>query len=162
MAAILVAEDDLSDVEIAESVGVARSTLSEWKAHPEFAAQVGDHVGQLQVGMLKLSIAKKRKRLKVLNDLHEKLLAVIEERSAEYGDEAPGTKTGTVVKQIKQIGAGRDAQIIEEYAVDNATIRQVMALEEQAAKELGQWQDKVQIEGLTTVIEIVGVADDAI
>jgi len=158
----MLAEDDMSDEAIAERVGVTSRTLRNWKQHPEFAAQVGDYVGQLQAAMLRYRIAKKRHRLKVLNDLHEKELTVIAERAEANAGLAPGGATGLVVRQLKQIGSGRDVQIVEEWVVDNATIRQIMALEQQAAQELGQWQERVQVEGMTTVVEIVGVPEDAI
>lgn len=160
-AALLVAEDELSDEEIAKRAGVSRRTLTAWKQHAEFAAMVGDHIGRLQAGMLKLAVAKKRKRVETLDQLHRGLLDVIKERTGEY-PEVAGSETGLIVRQIKQIGTGRDAQIVEEYAVDTATIRQILAIEQQAAQELGQWADKVQVEGMTTVIEIVGVPEDAI
>lgn len=161
-AALLVAEDELSDEEIAKEIGVTRQALAGWKRHPEFAAMVGDHVGQFQAVMLRLRIAKKRERVKVLDELHTKLLTVVEERAREYAGVAAGGATGIVVRQVKQLGSGPFAQIVEEFAVDTGTIRQIMALEEQAAKELGQWVDKSQIENLTTVVEIVGVESDAI
>lgn len=160
-AALLLAEDEMSDAEIAETLGIARSTLSTWKVRPEFAAQVGDYVGELQSRMLRYRIAKKRERVKTLDVLHAKLLTVIEER-AEEGMAAPGAGTGLIVRQLKMIGAGRDAEMVEEFAVDNGTIRQIMAIEEQAAKELGQWVEKQQYEDITRVVEIVGVDAEAI
>jgi len=160
-AAILLAENELTDRQIAETLGIGRTSLHYWKQNPEFAAQVGDHIGEIQAGMLRLAIAKKHKRLKVLDELHEKLLTVIEERAGEHPGVA-GDGTGLIVEQVKQLGTGANAQVIEEYVVDTATVREIRALHEQAAKELGQWQDRLQVEGLTTTIEIVGVADDAI
>lgn len=168
LAAQLVAEDDLSNEEIARRAGVSARTLTAWKKRPEFAAMVGDHIGQLQAGMLKLSIAKKRKRVETLDRLHGKLLTVIEERAADYASNAAATDvpagggTGLIVRQLKQIGAGRDAQVVEEFAVDVGTLREIRALEQQAAQELGQWIEKQQIEDLTRVIEIVGVDADLI
>lgn len=168
-AALLLAEDDLSDVEIARQLGVSRFAIYDWKQHPEFAAEVGDHIGQLQAAMLRYVVAKKRHRMKVLNGLHEKLLTVIDERATDYaekaesGEEIPaGGGTGLVVKQYKQLGSGRDATIIEEFAVDVATVKEIRAVEEQAAKELGQWVEKVQTEDLTRIFEVVGVPEDAI
>lgn len=161
-AAVLVAADDLTNGEIAAQLGIAPSTLSSWKARSEFMAEVGDHIGQLQAAMLRYRIAKKRERLKVLDRLHEKLLTVVEERAEDMAGDAPGTGTGMVVKQIKSIGVGPNTQIIEEYAVDNATARQIMALQEQAAKELGQWVERTATEDLTRIVEIVGVPADAL
>lgn len=145
-AALLVAEDDLTDEAIAQAVGIGRRTLATWKTQPEFAALVGDAVGQVQAAMLKLSIARKHKRLAVLDDLHTKALAVIEER-AQDNTGAPGEATGLMVRQVKQIGVGKSAQVIEEYAVDTGLMREIRALHEQAAKELGQWSDKHEIAG---------------
>lgn len=156
-AAVLVAEDDLTDEQIAEAVGITRRTLTNWKRQPEFAAEVGGHVGAIQAGMLRLAIAKKYKRLKVLDDLHGKALAVVEERAERMDGEAPGAGTGLLTHQVKQIGAGRDAQVVDEYAVDVALIKEIRALEEQAAKELGQWVEKSETDLRTSVVQLVGV-----
>ena len=164
-AALLLAENDLSDREIATKVGISRTSLHKWKQDPEFAAQVGDHIGQIQAAMLRHAIAKKHKRLKVLDELHDKLRQVIDERAADYAEtrDAPaGGGTGLIVRQLKQIGSGRDAQVVEEFGVDTGTVREIRALHEQAAKELGQWVEKSQVEDLTRVVEIVGVESDAI
>lgn len=166
-AALLLAENELSDEKIAERVGVTRRTLARWKVDPEFAAQVGDNVGQIQAAMLRHSIAKKHKRLGVLDELHDKLLTVVAERAADYADVADGEVpagggTGVIVRQIKQIGSGRDAQVVEEFGVDVGLIREIRALQEQAAKELGQWIEKSQVEDLTRIVEIVGIESDAI
>lgn len=167
-AALLVAADELPDEEIAKEVGVSRQALAAWKTHPDFAAMVGDHVGQFQAGMLRLHIAKKRERVKVLDEMHTKLLTVVEERAADYaaqaisGDVPAGGGTGLILRQIKQIGSGHDAQIVEEFGVDTGLIREVRALHEQAAKELGQWTERSQVETFTTVVEIVGVEAEAI
>ena len=150
------ADDSLSDEAIAAEVGVSRKTLALWKLHPDFAAKVGDHVGRLQAEMLKYRIAKKRERLRVLNDLHEKQLAVIAARAADaWHADVPGGETGLVVKQLKTVKHayepdpddedGRHRSYTAEQweaAVDTALIREIRATEEQAAKELGQWVEK--------------------
>lgn len=136
--------------------------MHNWKQDPEFAAQVGDHIGQIQAAMMRHAIAKKYKRIGVLDDLHTKLLAVVEERGLAMTGEYAGTDTGLVVRQIKSIGTGPNTQTIEEYAVDTGTIREIRALHEQAAKELGQWVEKSQVEDLTRAIELVGVDPERI
>ncbi len=182
LAAALVADDELSNAEIADRAGVDTRTLTRWKQDPTFNALVGDHVGQLQAGMLRLAIAKKRKRLEVLDNLHSKLLTVVEERAAEYaamakedaaaptitpirsmiGDKTvpAGGGTGLIVRQIKQIGTGHTAQMVEEFGVDTGLIKSIQSLEEQAAKELGQWVEKTEASG-TIRREYVVVRDDA-
>ncbi len=142
-AAILIAEDDLADEAISAAVGITRKTLHNWKQDPDFTAIVGDRVGQIQAAMLKHAIAKKHRRLAVLDDLHDKALQVIEERIDTDG--APGQSTGLVVRQLKQIGAGKSAEVVEEFTVDTGLLREIRALHEQAAKELGQWTEKADV-----------------
>jgi hypothetical protein len=62
----------------------------------------------------------------------------------------PGGDTGLVVRQVKMIGSGAAAQLVEEYPVDVALLRAELDVmrelrehEKQAAQELGQWVDKV-------------------
>lgn len=159
-AAVLLAADDLGEDEIAALVGVNPSTLWRWRQHPEFAAKVGDHVGRLQAAMLRYRIAKKRERLKALNDLHEKQLAVIEERAADMAGECPGGGTGLMVRQTKQLGGGKDATTVTEYVVDAGLIREIRATQEQAAKELGQWVEKTEVGGTVGVVRLVGVSPE--
>lgn len=158
LAALLIAEDELGDVEIAERVGIGRTTLARWKNQPDFAAHVGDNVGRIQAGMLKLAIAKKHKRLEALDTLHDKALQVIHDRAARhaeelqdadspvtatkrlFGDNTPAeAATGLLVKQESVNNSGMKTV---NWSVDTGLIKEIRALHEQAAKELGQWVDK--------------------
>lgn len=156
IAAVLLAADDLSDEQIAQEVGVSRRTLANWKNLPEFQEQVVENVAEIQRRMMRHAIAKRHKRLAVLDDLHVKLLQVVDERAAEYATLAEsgsdetipaGGTTGLMVRQLKQIGAGREAQVVEEFVVDVATVKAIQGLHEQAAKELGQWTEKLNVSG---------------
>ena len=153
-AALLLAEDELTDEQIAAEVGVHRTTLAEWKKDSTFAGLVGDQVGRLNAAMLRLPIAKKRERLKTLNALHQKAMQVIEERAADMDGEATATGTGLLVRQIKIVRNGDDVTIQREHVVDVALMREIRALEEQAAKELGQWVDKREVTGEIRTVEI--------
>ena len=146
-AAVLIAEDDLTDEAIADAVGVTRRTLGNWKNDPDFMAVVKENVDRIQATMLRLAIARKHKRLAVLDDLHTKALQVIDERTVVSGNGAPGESTGLVVRQIKSVGSGRDAELVEEYVVDVGLIREIRALHKQAAQELGQWSEKLEHTG---------------
>lgn len=180
-AALLLAEDELSDEQIAAEVGIVRKTLHNWKQDPDFAAQVGDHVGQIQAGMLRLAIAKKYKRVARLDEMEQRLWQIVEERAADAAvkaantgqsdaimrgifpgsdDTPPGAGTGLVTKTLKQIGAGRNAQMIEEYGVATGLVSSIMALHQQAAKELGQWVEQSASEVTTSVVQIVGIDAD--
>jgi hypothetical protein len=179
-AATLLADNDLAEHEIADTIGISRITLWRWKQNPDFAAQVGDNVGQIQAAMLRHTIAKKHKRMHVLDDLHEKAVRVVELRAlrnqAKFGDDleveatqaakrvfGPTTPieavTGLLVEKESVNNTG---QRMVEWAVDTGLMREIRALHEQAAKELGQWIEKSQVEDTTRVVEIVGIDADAI
>src|SRR5579864_2178062 len=49
-AALLVAEDLRTDVEIAAEAKITDRQLRNWKAHPEFAQRVQEHVGHARRG----------------------------------------------------------------------------------------------------------------
>ena len=87
-------------------------------------------------------------RVNVLNDIETKLHDVLAARAASYGDsDVIGGDTGLVVRRYKMVGSGESAQLMEEYEVDTATIRELRSVHEQAAKELGQWTEKVEQSG---------------
>lgn len=135
-AAVLLAEDRYSDEQIAGKVGVTRRSLAKWKLQPPFAARVREVTDKLAVIARRHGIARRERRLATLQDMHNKLLLVIEERAADPAlAEIPGGKTGLVVR--KPVLSGGDL-IGFEYAVDVATIKQLQSVQEQAAKELGQ------------------------
>lgn len=160
-AAVLLAEDELPDWSIAEKVGVTRQTLHNWKHKPEFAALVGDNVGRIQAGMLKLAIAKKYKRVEVLDMLHTKHLRALELRAERIAaeltaEDTPETATrkffgnfipaeaitGLFVKKETVLANGMKSV---EWVYDGAIVKTICGLEEQAAKELGQWVDKGEV-----------------
>ena len=158
-AAAQVAEDELTDEAIAEQAGVTRQTLGRWKQDPLFLEAVQEHTAKVQAAMLRLAIAKRHKRVERLDRLESKLWDVIDQRAAQMAGEAPGADTGTLVRQIKQIGSGKDAATIEEYAVDTGLVRELRALYDQAAVELGQKITRAETSSSHTV-HILGVDVD--
>jgi hypothetical protein len=137
-AALLVAEDDLTDIAIAEKIGIGRTTLFMWKQHPDFQARVKQHIADLEASVLKYAIAKKRNRVARQNADWERLERIRELRAdnpALGGVE--GDETGLMIRQFKVIGTGHNAQTIEEYVVDTALVKARTDLEKQAAGEVG-------------------------
>ncbi len=134
-AAQLIAEDCLSDEKIAAEVGIGQRTLARWKATRPFMARVE----AIAAAFTDHALARKERRISVLNDLHEKMLQVIAER-AQSPDLAavPGGKTGLVTKMLKGIGKGHDFQVVEVYELDTGTVKEIRAIQEQVAGELGQ------------------------
>lgn len=95
-----------------------------------------------------------RRRLGVLNDLHNKLLQVIDERAkSEDMVAVPGGKTGIVTKTLKGIGKGEDFKMVEEYRVDTASVAEIRDIQKQAAEELGQWIKRTESLDLNQLFE---------
>lgn len=150
-AAILLAEDELSDDAIAETVGIVRSTLSEWKLDPEFAAVVGGYQGSIVAEALKLPIAKKHERIRQLNNLNETYWQIINDRASTYGamadtpeeaarsvfgsDTVPWARTGMMVRQPKISASGKT---VVEWGFDKSLDSAIKETLKQAAAELGQ------------------------
>jgi hypothetical protein len=154
VAAQLVADDRLTDREIAEQCGIDKATLERWKLQPSFKARVQAIIEAYAKRALKRGIARRERRVGVLNDLHNKMLQVIDER-AKSKDMAtvPGGKTGIVTKTLKGIGKGEDFQAIEEYRVDTGTIAEIRDVQKQAAEELGQWIKRTESLDLNQLFE---------
>lgn len=151
---MLVAEDEMTDEAIAEQIGVTRQTLARWKVQPDFLDAVADENRRIEAGMLKLAIAKRHKRVETLHDLYMKSLQVVAERAKAYANdkEAHGGATGLLVKQVKVIGSGSNAQTTTEYQVDTGLIKQIESLMERAAKETGQEVAKSAVDSTSRVI----------
>ena len=142
-AAVLLAEDALSDEQISDRLGIGRRTLARWKEHPDFTARIAEHAKKLEEAALRLGIARRTKRVEALHDRWQRMKRVIDERAEDSSLETvAGGGTGLIVRQVKSIGFGENNQLVEEYAVDTGLLRELRAHEEQAAKELGQWIEK--------------------
>jgi len=74
---------------------------------------------------------------------------LIDARAEELNGAVPGGETGLLVRQIKLSNTGIQ---VEEFAVDTRLLKEMRALEEQVAKELGQYADKpeAQKDAMTT------------
>ena len=61
----------------------------------------------------------------------------------------PGASTGLLTKQIRSLGSGPNSIIIDEWSLDRPILRELAEIEQQAAREAGQWRDIKQIESTT-------------
>ena len=144
-AAVLVAEDRLTNEEIAASLGVTRQAVDYWKRHPDFQGRVAGIVEAERKAVLAKGIADKRNRVKFLDDRHRRLQRVIEARATDSTmATVAGGDTGLMVRTYKSIGTGPTATMVEEYAVDTGMLREMREHEKQAAIELGEWTEKVE------------------
>jgi Helix-turn-helix of insertion element transposase len=145
-AAQLLALAELTKTEIAGKVGIARSTLWEWSRNPDFAARVESHLEEIRAEIRRRGIGVIERRVASLDDRWKRLQRIMQERgeSPEMKD-VPGGRTGLLVRNVKSIGAGEDAQVVEEFKVDTGLLAELREHERQAAQELGQWTSKADV-----------------
>lgn len=140
-AALLVAQDRLTNADIAQRVGIAPRTLDKWIANPAFKQEVQKHLDSWRQRIIEKGIANKDRRLSNLDDRWRRCQMVIEERSkAPEMQKVAGGRTGLIWRTEKSIGSGYTAREVEEFEVDCGLLKEIRELEAQAAHELGQWE----------------------
>lgn len=152
-AAALLALGELSVEQIADAVGCDRNTLWWWRKSPEFAARVKEHLATVRAAVMQEGIAQKANRIRALEDRWRRIQSVIEERAAFYANHedeevrtAPGVRSGLLVRRVRVVGNGRSAREVVEYEADTALLREMRSIEEQAAREVGDWSEKPERE----------------
>ena len=158
-AAQLVAFDELTDEAIAREVGVGRRTLERWKSRPDFAQHVALIRIETAAALKAKGIAIRENRIANHQDLHDRLVRIIEERGADpaYKD-VPGWTTGLLVHDVKNVGGGEAAHGVDLYEVDTGLIAAINANKKQLAQDAGQWTEKHEDLGKgATVINTVYV-----
>jgi hypothetical protein len=145
---LLVAQDELTNEQIAERVGVARYSLDRWKLAPEFRSRVASLVADMREAVRQRGIADKRNRLDLYEDIKDRLRQVVAERAADPTmADVPGGRTGMLVRGYKSIGSGESAQRVEEYTVDGVLAKELRDYAKQAAIEVGDWAERRELTG---------------
>lgn len=144
----LIAEGELTDSDVASRAGCTRQSIWLWRQVAEFNARIDEEREAIRQSLRHRAISLVEKRVNRLNRDWLKLQKVIEERAADPTmRDIPGGSTGTLVRTVKMIGNGDQSRMIEEYAVDVGTLREIREIEKQAAIQLEQWTEKKSIEG---------------
>lgn len=142
-AALLVAQDDLTNEQIADAIGITRQCLDKWKRHPDFAARVDSLIAEFRAAVLVEGIADQVQRVKRQNDRWDRIQRLLDAR-AEANADLTGGDTGLVVREVTYLPGGATR---ERHEFDAAVMREARELEKQAAQELGQWTEKRELTG---------------
>lgn len=143
MVAYLIAESRFTLQEISDQTGIPQSTISYWKKDRDFMVVVDEHRHAIRSTIRANGISVIENRVAALNRRWRKLERIIEARAAAPEmQEVPGGDTGLLAHTIKSIGSGPTAERVDEYNLDAALLSAMLNLEQQAAKELGQWEEK--------------------
>lgn len=149
LTAQLIAEGELSDAQIGERVGVARSTIWQWRQVAEFMAGVDAEIHAADRALQRRRISRVEQRVAALNDRWLRLQRVITARSTDPNClRGAGGDTGLLAHKVRMIGSGENAMPVDEFEVDTGLLKELREIEKQAAIELGQWEEKQAISGL--------------
>jgi hypothetical protein len=146
-AAVFVAEDEITDEEIAKRVKTSRRTLARWKTAPEFRERVDELRADLEASALRVPIAKRYRRMAAINDRWKRMDAVIAARAEAMDGEAPGAETGLLVKTVIERSTKDGVSVSVTYAIDAPLLREMREIEKHAAVETGQYAERREITG---------------
>ncbi len=156
--ALLVAQDRLTNAQIAAKMGISLRCLDKWKADAEFQTEVERCLNRWREDIEKRGIADRRRRLYRLNDRARRMEYVIRARAKLFrqmarkaAKEAAASGKELDINPFLEGTAGvsvikptRYGDVIE---VDTALLAEMRATEQQISIELGQWKPKHVITG---------------
>src|SRR5690606_30716834 len=147
--------------ELCKSLNISTSTLHEWKQNSEFQSIFGHYTAEIIAESLKLPIAKKHERIKALNDLFLRQQEAIAARAARnaaeldnaddpdvatrrfFGNYVPEeARTGLFVREVSMSASGKE---VVNYKYDTAITKDIKDTLKQAAQELGQFDQTLNL-----------------
>ncbi len=143
-AALMVAEDVLTDEEIAAEAGITRQGLVNWKQKPEFAALVAEHIEAFKDRALVEGFADKRARVQLLNAMTFDVSSKIQ-------------KNGYVREEVRIAANGEH---ISFEVFDKPMMSELRGLLDDIAKEMGDRKQIAEVsgpDGEPLVLGLVGV-----
>jgi hypothetical protein len=166
LAAKLIADDQLPDLEIAKRVGVSFVTLYAWKDKPEFAGRIKELV-EIHRKAFRDSVFASAAHCAAEIERDYKLLKEVQtERARVYGAEQfknaiPGGHTGKVAitryRLVTDPLTGKK-QNVPIVAIDTQTEMLKLAMLKQAQQHLGQWEEQ-QNEGINQALDFLKILD---
>lgn len=127
----------------------ARGAASRLLANVSVRERLKELSTRVTEGVVLKEIGKRNDRLAAQNERWHLMRQVISERAAEYAEQKDqgkkipaGSITGLLVRTAKSLGSGANAKVIIEYEVDTGLLREIRAIEQHSAQELGQWTEK--------------------
>lgn len=128
----------------------ARQSASENLSNPDIRAEINKHLESIRAE----GIGNKAVRLAELNELNDSLKFIQNTRAQEakdryeQGEDVPeGAESGLMVEVTKQVGTGNNAVITKEWQIDKTLIDGRTKVLEQAAKEVGDRDKKIELSG---------------
>lgn len=139
-AAILLAEDELSDSEIAQRCGITRRTLMRWKKQSSIQQKIDEQLRLSKQESEGQMIVERQLRIAGMEARLYEIADIIRERAhSPEMKGVPGGDTG-LVRRRKVCFKRHGGLAVDVYEVDIALMREERRLLVEVAKALGQWQ----------------------
>lgn len=136
----LLAAGDLTERDIADQIGISTRQLNRWIENEDFRARLAVETERIDQRIRNRGIARLIKRVEGYAERRDRLNKIISERAASpQMQNVPGGQTGLLVHEIKSVRVGEQWELVDEYTLDAALLRELREHEKQAAMELGQW-----------------------
>lgn len=146
-AAALIAKGELTMEQIADEIDCGVATLYRWKDNEEFIKRVAENVAKIREAVLSQEIGEVYKRVSRLNKRWQQIDQLITARASDPRMmDIPGGSTGLLCHELKSIGGGENAQVVDVYRFDAALIKEERELAKQAAQECGQWMERSAVD----------------
>ena len=170
------AEGRFTALQISLATGLSVSAVRTLRKSEDFMTEVYNLQEKYRTSLIEIGLADKINRVKLYSDRLERMQQVVEEREAAatsqeaaeaYGikfDEelakTPGGKSGLMVHEVKIVGTGRNAMVLDVFSVDTSMLKTEADIAKQLAQELGQFTEKTE----STIVRklYIGVALDDI
>ena len=132
--------------------------LPDWclRNNADVRSRVSELRQEIESSFVRLQITERLQRLEAIQDRWDRVRAAIDARAREDYDAM--MKTGIVIRGLRNVGHGKDAQVVEEYEIDTAVIEALNSIEKRAAIETGQEVDRADINlrgGLAVQAEVL-------
>ena len=123
----------------------ARATLAAARLlnNADVRSRVSELQQEIESSFVRLQITERLQRLEAIQNRWDRVRAAIDARAREDYDAM--MKTGIVIRGLRNVGHGKDAQVVEEYEIDTAAIEALNSIEKRAAIETGQEVDRADI-----------------
>jgi hypothetical protein len=116
-------------------------------SRPDWAEDMAAHRNEQFKPVRRLGLGNRARRVIELDERWNALRSIRKERAANPEMAAvPGGSSGLLVKRTKGIGSKDTFKEVTEYETDTALVNALLSTEEQAARELGQWNERISVE----------------
>jgi hypothetical protein len=130
--------------EIRDILGVGSAVLYAFKRRHQ--AEVDAAIARRNKRIEDYAIAQQVDRLEALNDRWLRGRELLAIRAADTRYDEPGYTTGLMVHNLKGVGTGDAAKVVDQYEVDTGLLAELRAIERAAAEELGQIKQPAKTE----------------